>query len=72
MKKEIDERRRKEKDAKDKEEMISMVLEMVQEDTALAMKFELKERKKLEQQTAEALFKSIKGFTEGSAYSEYQ
>jgi hypothetical protein len=52
--------------------MISMVLEMVQEDTAVAMKFELKERKKLEQQTAEALFKSIKGFTEGSAYSEYQ
>jgi len=36
------------------------------------MKFELKERKKLEQQTAEALYKSIKGFTETSAYNEYQ
>ena len=36
------------------------------------MKYELKERKKLEQQTAEALFKSIKGFSETSAYSEYQ
>jgi hypothetical protein len=36
------------------------------------MKFELKERKKLEQQTAEALFKSIKGFSEVNAYSEYQ
>jgi hypothetical protein len=36
------------------------------------MKFELKERKKLEQQTAEQLFKSIKGFTESTAYQEYQ
>ena len=52
--------------------MISMVLELVQEDTTQTMKFELKERKKLEQQTAEALYKSIKGFTETSAYSEYQ
>jgi hypothetical protein len=29
--------------------MISMVLELVQEDTTQTMKFELKERKKLEQ-----------------------
>ena len=48
-----------------------MVLELVQEDTSQVMKFELKERKKLEQQTAEQLFKSIKGFSESSAYSEY-
>jgi hypothetical protein len=33
-KKELDEARRKEKDKKDREEMISMVLELVQEDTA--------------------------------------
>ena len=52
--------------------MISMVMELVQEDISQTMKFELKERKKLEQQTAEQLFKSIKGFSETSAYSEYQ
>jgi hypothetical protein len=33
-KKELDETKRKEKDKKDREEMISMVLELVQEDTA--------------------------------------
>lgn len=47
-------------------------MDLVQEDTAQVMKFELKERKKLEQQTAEALFKSIKGFSDVNAYTEYQ
>mmetsp|Transcript_9497 Transcript_9497/g.9052 ORF Transcript_9497/g.9052 Transcript_9497/m.9052 type:complete len:242 (-) Transcript_9497:318-1043(-) len=36
------------------------------------MKFELKERQKLTSNTADALFKSIKGFYESTAYSEYQ
>ena len=48
-KREIDEvAKRKEKEKKDRDEMISMVLELVQEDTTQTMKFELKERKKLE------------------------
>jgi hypothetical protein len=49
--------------------MISIIMDLVQEDTAQTMKFELKERKKLEQQTAEALYHSVKGFTETSAYN---
>ena len=66
-------RRKQEKQQqKERDEMISQVLDLVQEDVATAMKFELKERKKLEQQTAEALFKSVKGFTEASAYGEYR
>ena len=51
--------------------MLTLVLDLVHFDTAETAKFELKERKKLEAQTAEALFKSIKGFTENSAYCEY-
>lgn len=34
---------------KERDDMISMVMELVQEDTSQTMKFELKERKKLEQ-----------------------
>ncbi len=48
------------------------MLDLVSEDVSTVMKFELKERKKLEAQTAEALFKSVKGFSEASAYAEYQ
>ena len=59
------------KEVKDRDEMISIVMDLVQEDIAVAMKFELKERKKLEAQTAEALYKSIKGFTDSSAYGDY-
>src|SRR5690242_15098999 len=51
--------------------MISLVLDLVTTDTTETVKFELKERKKLESQTAEALFKSIKGFTENTAIKEY-
>ena len=69
--KEVDVKKKADKDQKDREEMISIVMDLVQEDTAQVMKFELKERKKLEQQTAEALFKSVKGFSESSAYTEY-
>ena len=65
-------KRKAEKEQKDREEMISVVMDFVQEDTAQVMKVELKERKKLEQQTAEALFKSIKGFSDVNAYTEYQ
>lgn len=70
--KEAEVKRKRDKEEKDRDEMISMVMDLVTEDTTQVMKFELKERKKLEQQTAEQLFKSIKGFTEGNAYQEYQ
>ncbi len=51
--------------------MTSLVLELVQTDTTEVVKFTLKERKKLESLNADTLFKSIKGFTEGTAYNEY-
>lgn len=46
--KEAELKKKADKEQKDREEMISMVMDLVQEDTAIAMKFELKERKKLE------------------------
>jgi hypothetical protein len=42
------EKLKKEKDRKDRDEMISIVLDLVSADTSETVKFELKERKKLE------------------------
>jgi len=52
---------------KEREELNSKVMEMVYADVAQQVKMELKERKKLENQTSDALIKQIKGFTEATA-----